>query len=457
MFSQNQVQTLMIGKDGVAVTASAVKPTGLATGEIGAFTKGGTKILGSTAVAGQEFILYKEMADGTLLRSEVLSKANVEKVIRKVGTAAVNKVEYYGSNGTTGSFEALDENFYRLHINYKSGYATNNHGTDYAKHAIYESDATATQYEIASGLASSGFSNFSREPKNSSGQAPIVFKCICDNAGVANAADAGSDATYFKFIQGSKYVTGTDSTGLAMLGSDEVEVTFGVGDFLRAGTATTDDVYKIAAYTAGTGTTPAGTPLIFELDQPFRGASTTLIMTGTEYITAALGAAANWGIVLTGQTQDFAVGKKANVIVDWTSTAENFGTTTYVASANTAANPGINTYRQMQELEWFLQGNEGNFMRKGYPLVDDPRAELEDFTYETIDIVFRDTLDNNISRTSNRKVLTIAVTDTTPGTFWEDNTDGLAVLLETMLDAIPVYGAADGTADGAGMNAGCLD
>ena len=457
MFSQNQVQTLMIGKDGVAVTATAVKPTGLATGEIGAFTRGGTKILGATAVAGMEFILYKEMADGTLLRSEVLSKANVEKVIRKVGTAAVNKVEYYGSNGTTGSFEALDENFYRLHINYKAGYATNNHGTDYAKHAIYESDASATQYEIASGLASSGYSNFSREPKNSTGQAPIVFKCICDNAGVANAADAGSDATYFKFIQGSKYVTGTDSTGLAMLGSDEVEVTFGVGDFLRAGTATTDDVYKIVAYTAGTGTTPAGTPLIFELDQPFRGASTTLVMTGTEYITAALGAAANWGIVLTGQTQDFSVGKKADVIVDWTSTSENFGTTTYTVSANTAAVPGTNTQRQMQELEWFLQGNEGDFYHgMGFPYTGTPRAEVEAFTYETIDIVFRDTLDNNISRTSNRKVVTIAVTDTTPGTFWEDNTDGLAVVLGTILAGTPVYGGVT-TASGGAMVAGDLD
>jgi hypothetical protein len=180
MFSQNQVQTLMIGKDGVAVTASAVKPSGLAVGEIGAFTRGGTKILGSSVAAGMEFVLYKEMADGTLLKSEILSTANVEKVIRKVGTAAVNKVQYFGSNGTAGSIEALDENFYRLKIEMKEGYTTNNHGTSMVKHAIYESDGSATQYEIASGLASSGFSNFSREPKNSSSQAPIVFKAICE-------------------------------------------------------------------------------------------------------------------------------------------------------------------------------------------------------------------------------------------------------------------------------------
>jgi hypothetical protein len=454
MFSQNQVQTLMIGKDGVAVTASAVKPSGLAVGEIGAFTRGGPKILGSSVSAGMVFVLYKEMADGTLLKSEILSTANVEKVIRKVGTAAVNKVQYFGSNGTAGSIEALDENFYRLKIEMKEGYTTNNHGTSMVKHAIYESDGSATQYEIASGLASSGFSNFSREPKNSSSQAPIVFKAICDNAGVANAITAGAEWTHLTFVQGSKLVTGTISGATSgCLGTDELIDTIVAGDFLRSGTPTTGDVYKIVAVNAGTTTTP----LTIELDKPYRGATANIAAASTEYITAALGAAANWGICLTGQTQDFSVGKKANIIVDWDYSLENFGATSDVASANTAANPGINTYRQMQELEWFLQGNEGLYMRKGYPMVDDPRAELEDFTYETIDIVFRDTLDNTISRTSNRKVLTIAVTDTTPGTFWEDNTDGLAVMLETALTGVPVYGAADGTANGGAMNAGCLD
>jgi len=454
MFSQIQVQTLMIGKDGVAVTASAVKPSGLAVGEIGAFTRGGTKILGSSVAAGMEFVLYKEMADGTLLKSEILSTANVEKVIRKVGTAAVNKVQYFGSNGTAGSIEALDENFYRLKIEMKEGYTTNNHGTSMVKHAIYESDGSATQYEIASGLASSGFSNFSREPKNISGQAPIVFKAICDNAGVANAFDGGSEATHLTFVQGSKLVTGTISGATSgCLGTDEFLATVVVGDFLRSATPTTGDVYKIVALNTGTTTTP----FTIELDKPYRGVTSNIAVASTEYITAALGAAANWGICLTGQTQDFSVGKKANIIVDWDYSLENFGATSDVASANTAANPGINTYRQMQELEWFLQGNEGSFMRVGYPMIDSPRAELEDFTYETIDIVFRDTLDNTISRTSNRKVLTIAVTDTTPGTFWEDNTDGLAVMLETALTGVPVYGAADSTANGGAMNAGCLD
>jgi hypothetical protein len=453
MFSQNQVQTLMLGKASVSLTAGAIKPSALAVGEIGAFTQGGTKYIESASAPGLPFVLYKKMADGTLLKSEVISLATVEKVIRKDTTAAAEKVEYYGSNGTTGSIEALDENFYRLRIEMKEGYATNNHGTDYTKHAIYESDATATQYEIASGLASSGFSNFSREPKNSSGQAPIVFKAICDNAGVANGITAGGEWTHLTFIQGSKYVTGTISGATSgCLGTDEDIDTVVAGDFLRAGTATTSDMYKIVAKTVGTATTP----LIIELDKPYRGASANIAAASTEYVTAALGAAANWGIVLTGQSQDFLVGKKAYVKVDWNSTAEDFGTTTYTASANTAMNPGINVYEQIAEMEWFLQGNEGNkYHGVGYPIADALRAEVENTAYETIDIIYRDTLENNITRTSNRKVLTIAIPTSNPD-FWTNGSDGLADVLGDLLTGAPMYGGIT-TNNGAPMVAGDLD
>lgn len=452
MFSQNQVQHLLIGKDGVAVTASAVKPSGMTVGEIGAFTKGGVKYIGSSAVADAPFVLYKRMADGSLLKSDVLSTANVKKVIRKVGTAATEKLEYYGYNGSTGSIEALDENFYRIRIEMKEGYTANDHGTTYFKHAIYESDASATQYEIASGLANSGYSNFSKEVKNSSGLAPITFKAICSNAGVANAITAGAEWTHLTFVAGSKYVTGTISGATSgCLGTDEQIDTIVAGDFLRAGTAVTADTYKIVSITNGTATTP----LIIEIDKPYRGATTNIAAASTEYITAALGAAADWGVCLTGQELPFTVGKLGYKKVDWVSGLEGSTSTTYTSSV--AANPGINTYSQMAELEWFCQGNEGNFTRKGYPMIDNPRSEVENFTYETIDIMYTDENSGLVGNNKNLKVLTIAVTDTTPGTFWEDNTDGLAVMLETLLTGVPVYGAADGTTAGGAMNGGCLD
>src|SRR3990167_6276857 len=207
MFSQNQVQHLMIGKASVSLTAGAIKPAAMAVGEIGAFTKGGTKYIESASAPGLPFVLYKKMADGTLLKSDVLSLSNVTQVIRKVGTAATEKLEFYGYNGTSGSIEALDENFYRVHLSFNEGFATNNHGTQYIKHAIYESDASATQAEIAIGLAKSGNANMDREIRNSI--RPVIYKAICNTAASATNDFLGA----ITFVKGSKVVYSVESSG----------------------------------------------------------------------------------------------------------------------------------------------------------------------------------------------------------------------------------------------------
>jgi hypothetical protein len=456
MFSQNQVQTLMIGKSSTALSVVATdgaKPAGLIAGEIGAFTKGGARYVesGATtneadALAGKEFILYKKMADGTLLRSEVLSTANVEKVILKIGVAATEKVEHFGYTGSTGSIEALDENFYRLRINLKEGYSTNNHGTEMVKHAIYESDASATQAEVAIGLAGSGISNFSREPKNSLGNPAIKFKALCN---VALASDFAFDNSGFDMTvtKGSKIIlsgaaTPTYNTGTAL----------SVGDFLRIGTAAgvvgtvalESDVYKVVSF-------PTSTTI--EVDRPLQVNSGVYVDNSGNItvIPAALGVAADWGVALTGQEQDFIVGKKAYVKADWVSTKENFGNTTYTAT--TAMSPGTAVYEQISEMEWFLQGNEGNFMRMGYPMIDPARAEVQDTQYDTVEIIFRDTLDNAISRTSNRKVLSLAIPQSTPA-FYTSAADDLAGVISTLLVGVPVYNA---TKNGSAMAVADLD
>jgi hypothetical protein len=171
----------------------------------------------------------------------------------------------------------------------------------------------------------------------------------------------------------------------------------------------------------------------------------------TQVIPAATGAAADWGVVLLAQEQDFSVGKKAYVKVDWNSTKENFGTTTYTST--TASTPGTAVYEQISEMEWFLQGNDGNSMRKGYPLVYDSRAEVADTQYDTVEIIFRDTLDNTISRTSNRKVITLAIPQSTPA-FYTSAADDLAGVISTLLVGVPVYNASK---NGSAMAAADLD
>lgn len=446
MFSQNQVQHLLIGKSSTSLTASAVKPAGMNTGEIGAFTKGGTKLLGAGAVAGTPFVLYKEMADGSLLKSDVLSTANVEKIIRKAAVAATEKLEYYGYNGVSGSFEALDETFYRIKIEMKEGYTANDHGTTYVKHAIYESDASAVQSEIALGLAKNGNANFSREVKNSSSNPPIMFKAICNTAlDTANCMDETITVT-----KGSKFVSVANDYDYNT-GTDLV-----VGDFIRIAdtdttAALTDAVYKIIAISANV----VSTTDMLELDRPYTGTSGTRTHANdsTQAITIAQGAAADWGIALAGQAQDFTVGKIGYKKIDWVSGIEGTTSTTYTSS--TSATPGINVYEQIAELEWFCQGNEGNFTRKGYPFIDNPRAEVENTTYETIDIIYNDENSNLVGANKNRKVLTLAITTSNPA-FFTDNTNGLAVMLEGLLAGTPVYGGLI-TASGGALAAGDLD
>lgn len=460
MFSQNHVQQLLIGKASVSLTVVATdgdRPEGLATGEIGAFTVGGNRYVESgastgesNAVAGNQFRLFQKRADGTVLRSDILSTANIEKVVRKTASAATEKLEYYGYNGTSGSIEALDENFYRIRLALKEGYANNDHGTEYYRHAIYKSDATATQAEIALGLVKNGNEGMSREKRN--GVFPIEFKAISN---VALASDFVFDATFE--ITGRKEskilnvaaATPTYNTGTALA----------VGDFLRIGTAAgatggavalQSDVYKVVSL-------PSTTTI--ELDRPLMTASGTyLIADGAiTVIPAATGIAGNWGVGIAGKelttVTSTEVGRIVYKKVDWVSGLEGSDNITY--TSNTSAFAGVNVYEQIAELEWFVQGNEGNFYRKGYPMIDNPRRDVEDTTYETIDIVYNDVNKGLIGQANNRKVLTIAIPTSNPG-FWTNGTDGLADVLGILMTGVPMYGGVT-TTNGGAMVAGDLD
>lgn len=450
MFSQNQVQHLMIGKASVNLTAGAVKPAALAVGEIGAFTKGGTKYIESASAPGLPFVLYKKMNDGSFTKSDVISLANVEKVIRKVGTAATEKLEYYGYNGSTGSIEALDETFYRIHLNFNEGFTLNNHGTGYVKHAIYESDATATQAEIAIGLAKSGNSNMDREIRR--GVRPVEFEAVCN---VALASDFVFDATFeITGTNGSKILSVAAATPTYNTGT-----VLAVGDYLRIGTLTGATGGAVVLGSGVYKVTALPTTTTIELDRPLMTASGSyLIADGSiTVVTAALGNAANWGVKITGQSQaaltSASVGLIADEVINWTSTIENAGTTTYTSS--TSATPGINTADQIAQLEWFCQGNEGNFDRKGYPYTQPSRFETEATVYETIDIVYNDAVNGVISAATNRKVLTIALPSSNPD-FWTNGIDGLADVLGDLLTGAPMYGGIT-TNNGAPMVAGDLD
>lgn len=430
-FSLNDCNVLFIG---AAANITTGRPSTLNDGEIGIFTPSGTRMTEALAATESEFVIMEGRASTeTQLTSGTIKKANIKAAKRHVYTAATEQIDYIGYNGTSGALEAIDDNMYRVRLNMDQTLASN-HGGQYLKFGVYISPMSGTtQANVAYGIVDNLIKNFSREPEQQ-----IKFERVHDNAGVANTITAGADATHYKFTLGSKFVVGTDSAGIAMNGSDEVVATTVAGDYLRVGTAVTDPVYKIVAVTAGTGTTPAGTPMIIELDTPYQGTTTQIAIGSTEYITAALAAAGNFGIKLTAVPLTWNLPKIHYRKSKWFTTIDNFGTATITNSVKST--PGNGTYQQIAEREWFLQGNEGEYLRLGYPMTFTPRAETDLTTgYDIITIEVSDEQVGTISRSNAKKVYTIALPATAPNYAVTGTADDITDVLEVL-----AFGSANG-------------
>ena len=433
-FSQRDYQSLLVGK--AFTSTPAVSIAGLANGEIGIFTPAGVVITEATAATNDRFILAVGRGTGVApLQTPVIDKTKVTAKALKNVVSAAEQVDYIGYNGTSGSIELNNSSIYRVAINMRDVLAEGNHGGLYIKDMTYKSDASATQAEIAQGLVKSGIANFSREASK-----VIRFERVTTNAGAANTITGGTDATHYTFTYGSKYVVGTNSAGLPMLGSDEVNATVVAGDYLRAGTAVTSPVYKIVTVTSGTGTTPAGTAMTLELDVPFQGATTSIAIGSTEYITAALVAAGDMGIKMTGIAQPFTVGKVHYKKVRWTLglSADSFGATTVTHSV--IPTEGAGQYEQIASLEWFITGNNGEFFRMGEPNIFPFTSMVSNITYRTITVDFQDGRTDSLGYVNTPKVVTLAIPSATvPDYAIAGTADDITDVLEVLL-----YGAAGG-------------
>src|SRR3990167_1699543 len=424
----NNVDYLVIGASVASPAAASIYTMNdLGEGEIRLFTIDGKPIgtnmaggASADATANMKFVVAVGGASNKpYFVSEVIDGSKISRVSSKEYVAATEQLDYIGYNGTSGSLEAIDDNQYYVNVMVED-YLRSSHDGRYNKSFSYISDSTAAQSEIALELAASGFRNFEKEVKNS-GVPPILFRAICNDAGVAMAADAGADFTHLKFTRGSKYVTGVDSNGVAMLGTDEVETTIVAGDFLRAGTTVTSDIYRVVAITAGTATTP----LKIEIDNPFRAASTNIAVGSTEYITAALGAAANCGVSMTGQTLPFEIGKKKYKKMRWSLSLKNFGTSTITHS--TAATEGSGLPNAVKEYEWFAAGFKGEHYRTGEPGIHTFAGKATTPTGSGYDLTRIQYVDDTVvgfQANVSPKVLSIATPATAPAYMSDSIADG---------------------------------
>jgi len=428
----NAKQILVGGTPSSAITTTTLKDaTFIANaGEIGIFTPEGLRILetGSSPVAGvsvaaspdMDFVLaISRGASASPIVSDVMKGSSVTVANKKAYAAATEQVTAVGYNGTSGLI--ADVATYAGEL-YKVGILVHQFlsGTDSEKlkAGYYQSQLTDGQAEIALGLANSINKNFAREVSNSSGDKPVVAEVRCNNAGAPYSASTG----ILTVVKGSTQV----SAATAIDGDGQA-----VGDFWRAGLTTSDDVYKIVALDT--------TNEVMTLDRPYTGDSGTFAATASQGITAALGAAANWGVVLEGKPVAFDVKKKRYAKVRFDVTLnEAFGST--VASNTTNASEGNGTYEAVAQLERFLNGFRGESYEMGEPFIFNVDGDmLADSAvagggYNIISIAFSSSHVVSFQNEVAPKELILAIPATTPG-YAGASADDITDVLEDIIPA----------------------
>jgi hypothetical protein len=360
--TQNDVMQLIIGK---AAAATAVPTTALnqivtdytklTDGEICAVNShnmilSATSVLTDDIVAESGIKLLKR--NGTdIITSDLIKQGNILAVKPVAYAAPAEQVSYIGYNGTSGEIEVANSKLFVVRLTLKEQDVTGQ-GQMMILNAPYKSDASATQLEVALGLAQQLSRLLRRQPV-----VPIWSALICDVAYAATAKMA-HDCT---IVNGEQYVTvGTNS-------QYNTNVELAVGDYIRinntsttTGCAVTNMIYKVIELTSGT---------VFKVDRPIEAATGTYptLISGANkggrvtVLTAAKVAASDLGIKLTGVARTFSVGKTPYSKVQFEiglDSVSSFGTTPVTYSTKMSLGQG--TYEQVAELEWNLLGNDGN-------------------------------------------------------------------------------------------------
>ncbi len=429
----NNARQIIIGKTPVALGATDLKSAAFAaaTGEVGVFTKEGVRVntANGNISAGMEFVIAVSRGAGKApLVSDLIdgSKVTVANAVQNaVATEQSLAIGYNGASGLIADVATYAGELYKVTILVHQFLS----GTDSEKlkAGYYQSQLTDGQAEIALGIANSINKNFDREVSNSDGDKPVVAKALCDNAGAANT--------------GAGTVTVSKGSTKVLFGTD-VDAVAVVGDFIRfdesagGSTATTDGVYKIIAIDAANET--------LTLDRPFSSASLSAVAEANAVIiTAALGAAANWGVVLDGKSLPFSRSKKryAKVRFD-VSLSESFGSTVAANTAN--AFEGSGTPESVAQLENFLARFMSESYEMGSPFIfdidEDLLADLSAAGYGLITLKWSQVEVVSFQNEVSPKELVIAIAAPSAGAtvnaaYAVTATDGLCDLLEAIIPA----------------------
>lgn len=278
--AQHDILRVLVAKD-IARTAGAtagtlVTPALIANGEIVVTDLGGIILNTTTVLAEDQVMIVQGRGSTKNLLQVKIDVRDIKGYFGKAFSAKVQQITYVGYDATTntGSFDVINDNEYRLQIYMQDQTPSSLAGLFMPIIASYDSDATATEVEIATNLYEQLVTAIWQW-----NQRQVLAELVCSDAGTAE----GDTATV---TNGSTVVTLTGTSPLV------------AGDFIRiGGGADTDAVYQIESQTN------TGTNLV--LTVPFQGADASGVT--VEVITAATAATSDFGIRLTGLDRTFEI------------------------------------------------------------------------------------------------------------------------------------------------------
>jgi len=420
----NAKQIIIGGTANIATTALTSAAFKAATGEVGIFNKEGSRILAADAVAGQEFVIaVSRGAAMPPLVSDLIDGSTIVNAASRLYAAATEESLAVGYNGTSGSITDIATyagELYKVSIlvhQFMSGT-----DSEHLKAGYYQSQLTDGQAEVALGIAASVIKNFSREVSNVNGDKPVKAKAVCNAAGAVATGAATA-------------IISKGSTELAM---NAVITGAVVGDYIKlnedvtGAMAGTDPVFKILSISGST----------YTLDRAYQGTamSATAVANNVFLITAAAGAAGNWGVILDGTPLPFNRDKKRyakcrfDVVLD---TA--FGST--AVSTLASADEGDGTFEAVSQLENFTARFMSESYEMGQPFIDNIDSQLLASSavagngYDAVSIKYSQTEVVSFQNEVSPKELIIFVPATTPQYTQNAQANALTTVLTAIVSA----------------------
>jgi len=247
--------------------------TGALPNGAGGFYKTSDNTLEEGALeAGVEYEFRHRNSKGVLKKSQAFTVAQVSNPVYQATVARREQISYVGYNGTAGSIDAVNSTYYsiRLVLDHTFGMLNN---SPLMLTIPYKSDASATQSEVAAGLAIAATAVLDRQP----------YKYVKVERINSGAVDNALGTATGSVVNG----------GNTIVFSENMTALVTAGTILRLGGlgAGVQPCYIVTGHDNG-----AAAARIYTLDQKYQGATNAALAANLiESVTEG-----NWGLKFTG-------------------------------------------------------------------------------------------------------------------------------------------------------------